>query len=92
MFSDSDKYEVQSAGFRMIDGRSGQLVTQELVNWANIIFVMDEKYDTHLTRLCLFNLGNKKVFVLDIRDVFDRKDPMLRSILIDKLAKHGILR
>lgn len=75
----------------MIDERSGQLVSQGLVDWADKIFLMDEMFDSHLTRLSTgFNLRDKEVVVLDIRDIYARGDKVLIGILRQKLAKYGI--
>lgn len=91
----SGKYEVQSAGFQFCnagkDRVTGQLLRQELVDWADRIFVMDEISDRHLTRLrTRFNVLGKDVVVLDIPDIFDRSNPALTAILRDKLTTHGI--
>ncbi len=91
LFKNSEKYEARSAGFMMISGRSGQVVTQELVNWADNIFVMDELLDGHLRKLKLgFNLSGKQVDVLNITDMFDKEDPFLKNMLSDKLARYGV--
>ena len=82
MFADSDKYEVKSAGFLMFDERSGQLVTQELVDWADQIFLMDEKHDKHLSKLKNgFNIENKTVILLGIPDIYNRGNKNLKRIL-----------
>ena len=87
----SDRYEVQSAGFRMING-SGQLVTQELVNWADRIFLMNEKFDAHLSLLrSNFDLTGKDVIVLDIADIYSRGNAVLIEILKSKLSNHGVV-
>jgi predicted protein tyrosine phosphatase len=89
---DSCKYEAKSAGFIMLDERSGQLVTQELIDWANIIIVMDEKNDCHLTRLIDgFKLRNKVAVVLGIPDTYRPDDPALVVLLEQKLSLIGIL-
>src|SRR3989344_3038528 len=95
LFLNSSKYEIQSAGFNFCkvneDRVTGQILNQKLVDWADIVFVMDETNDRHLTRLRAgFDVQNKDVVVLDIPDVFDRRDPVLSSTLKDKLAVCGI--
>lgn len=91
LFFGSDKYEVKSAGFKMVDERSGQLVSQELVGWADKIFLMDEMLDCHLTRLnSNFNSDGKEVVVLGIPDFYGRGDEVLVKILKARLAYLGI--
>jgi len=93
LFKNSDKYEAQSAGFMMISGTSGQIVTQELVNWADNIFVMDEVRDGHLRKLKSgFDVTGKQVEVLDIQDMYDRGNFILVDLLLSKLASCGVRR
>ncbi len=69
-----------------------QVVTQELIDWADRIFVMDEKYDCHLTKLkSMFNTAGKKIDVLCILDIYDRGDLALVQLLKLRLAEFGIL-
>ena len=75
----------------MVDERSGQLITQELVDWADWIFLMDEKDDAHLSRLrLLFKSEGKNIVVLEISDVYGRSDEILIGILKHKLSLLGI--
>jgi predicted protein tyrosine phosphatase len=95
LFINSSKYKVQSAGFEFYraseDRVTGQILTPELIDWADRIFVMDEIDDLHLTKLnARFNTLNKDVTVLDIPDIFDRRDPLLPATLKSKLAVCGI--
>jgi len=90
LFANSSRYEAKSAGFTMLD-LSGQALTQELINWADRIFVMDEASDRHITKLRAgFDVQNKDVVVLGIPDKYDRKDRNLSAILKKKLTSHGI--
>ena len=90
LLAGSCEYEVKSAGFFMENG-SGQLVTQELVDWADLIILMDEVCDRHLTRLILgFKLDNKPVAVLGIPNRYQPGDPVLVALLKEKLAMIGI--
>lgn len=90
LFVGSNKYEAKSAGI-IKHKLGGQAVRQELINWADIIFVMDEINDRHLTKLCVgFDVGDKIVFVLDIPDKFGRREGILSAMLREKLAGHGV--
>src|SRR3989344_3074461 len=95
LFFNSSKNEVQSAGFNFCkvneDRVTGQILNQKLVDWADIVFVMDETNDRHLTRLRAgFDVQNKDVVVLGIPDKYDRKDRNLSATLKKKLTGHGI--
>lgn len=86
----SCEYEVESAGFIMDKG-SGQLVTQALIDWADIIFLMDEDTDHHLTLLTKnFSLKYKKAIILGIPNIYRPGDPILIRLLREKLALCGI--
>lgn len=89
LFAGRDDYEVQSAGFKQYS-RTGQLVTQDLIDWADRIFVMDENNDHHLSQLReKFDIFDKDIYVLGIPDVYDRGDASLIAILKDKLRGIG---
>lgn len=91
MFACSDKYEVESAGFKMVDERSRQLITQTLVDWADFIILMDEFTDHHFTQLSRFSIrGRKTISVLGISDIYPRGDPNLIALLKERLADIGI--
>mgnify|MGYP001590929593 FL=1 len=86
LFNGSDEYEAKSAGLIEPD-YGGQVVTQELVDWADRIFVMDEINDQHRTRLTrMFEMRGKEVNVLGIPDRYDRGEMALVILLKSKLA------
>ncbi len=90
MLRNSTQYEVRSAGLKQYQS-TGQLVTQELLDWADTIFVMDEAHDHHLTLLRgKFNIKDKKVYILWINDIYPRGDKVLIETLKTKLACFGI--
>ncbi|MDO8536633.1 MAG: phosphotyrosine protein phosphatase, partial [bacterium] len=86
LFKNSENYEAKSAGTSPSAVRP---VSQEIVDWADIIFAMSEKEDGHVTFLKNnFNLSDKPIYDLDISDVYDRNDPKLVSILKKKIANY----
>lgn len=90
LFNGSDEYEAKSAGL-IEDNQGGQVATQELVDWADRIFVMDEVHDRHRTRLMgMFEMRGKEVNVLDIPDKYNRGELALVRLLKSKLAKFSI--
>lgn len=85
LFINSKKYLARAAGSHL-DAK--QRVTQKLIDWAGYIFVMSEGTNGHLSYLRKnFNIGNKRVFDLHIRDMYFRDDPRLKRILMERIAK-----
>jgi len=84
----STHYETKSAGTsRFATVRA----TQELIDWADEVFVMCERTDRHLTYLREhFELGKKPVHDLDLPDFFytRRGEPQLVAELTDRLRPY----
>jgi len=78
-----DNYNTKSAGFDML---SPIKVSRELLEWADIIFVMEEWHRYKLKQL--FPDVKKKVFVLNIPDMFGKMDEELIKILKVKIKKY----
>ena len=90
LFKNSDAYEVRSAGF-IRHSLGGQVVTQALINWADKIFVMDEISDQHLSILRKrFSVIHKRVYVLNILDIYARGNDRLIKLLKSRLTELGI--
>jgi predicted protein tyrosine phosphatase len=56
-------------------------VTPELVEWAELIFVMEKAHQDKLSSEFQRYLGNKRVICLDIPDVYVFMDPVLVRLL-----------
>jgi len=81
------RYEVMSAGTDVDWGDpSERPVTEELVAWADQIFVMAHYHREVLT--ARFPGCERKITVLDIPDVFLRGDPELIALLHKRLIEH----
>jgi predicted protein tyrosine phosphatase len=90
LFSNSRFYEAKSAGTNQ---DAVVRVTQDLIDWADVVFVMSEKEDRHLTLLeSNFNLKDKLVCDLDIPDNYDRDDPELIALLRKKIEEFLLLQ
>lgn len=86
LFRNSKEYEARSAGTSAFAVRR---VTQELIDWADQIFVMSELDDGHLTFLeTHFNLKGKAVYDLDIPDRYRRGSQKLINLLAARLARY----
>jgi predicted protein tyrosine phosphatase len=90
LFSNSRFYEARSAG---TDQDAVVRVSQEMIDWADFVFVMSEKEDGHLAFLeSNFSVKDKPVFDLDIPDDYDRDDPELIGLLRNKIEGFMLLR
>lgn len=78
VFSGRNDLEVSSAG---LDDSCGNPVTPELVEWADVIFVMEHSHRTKLQRLFRPYLKRARVVVLGIPDDYDFMDPALVRLL-----------
>jgi predicted protein tyrosine phosphatase len=75
-------YEVKSAGTWYY---AHKRVTEDMIDWADIIFVMEKN---HVQTLLYLNPKSKdKIINLDIPDIYPRSNPELINILQNKLAK-----
>lgn len=84
LFLNSRKYSARAAGTH-VDAK--QRVTQRLIDWADYVFVMSEGTNKHLSFLRdNFDIRNKNVFDLHVRDMYFRKDPRLKRILLQRIG------
>lgn len=60
-------------------------LTPELVEWADIIFVMEDSHRNKLTSKFSKYLANKRVVCLDIPDEYEYMDPELVRLLRAKV-------
>ena len=94
LFDNSEIYEAKSAGTDVKPEYINSVqINQELLDWADEIFVMSEKEDHHLSYIKEnFVLNNKKVTVLDISNVYNtavtEERDFIIKILKDKLSSY----
>jgi len=83
VFKDREGFEVKSAGtsFNMPNP-----ISAELVQWADKIFVMEEKHKEFIAQK--HPEAKSKIIVLDIEDNYSRDDPQLKAILKEKLESY----
>jgi len=87
LFSGCPGMETRSAGTNPAYGRTP--VSQELVDWADVIFVMNEKNEGHMSYLRdNFDLTDKRVNDLGIEDRYFVNEPELERLLIEKVSKY----
>lgn len=78
LFSGYDGIVVRSAGTQ---SNARLVVGAELVEWADIIFVMEQKHHQKLKEKFPSQLQGKRVVCLDIEDEFEYMDPELVETL-----------
>ena len=79
LFRDYEKYNAKSAG---VGPLTENPVTKEMIDWADIIFVMEGEHKRLLSEK--FS-GPLNIVVLDIPNTFLRHDPELEKVLREKL-------
>ena len=77
--------EVASAG---LNENAESPVTPELLEWAELIFVMEKVHRKRLARKFRAYLNRKRVICLDIPDEYEFMDPTLVSLLRAKVPKY----
>jgi predicted protein tyrosine phosphatase len=85
VFSRRSDLETASAG---ISGDADNPLTAELVDWADVIFVMEKTHRTKLQKSFRANLRSKRVVCLDIPDRYGFMDPALVRLLASRLSRY----
>jgi Predicted protein tyrosine phosphatase len=67
-------------------------VSGDLIEWANIVFVMEKSHRNKVSNKFKDLLKDKKLVCLDIPDNYDRMDPVLIRLLENKVSRHVRLR
>ncbi|MCW0400103.1 hypothetical protein NB688_003573 [Xanthomonas sacchari] len=77
--------ETASAG---VDHDADTPITPELLEWADIVFVMEPAHRNKLSRRFKRHLGRARIVCLDIPDDYGYMDPALVQLLTAKVARH----
>lgn len=85
VFRDHPNLEVKSAG---VSDLSPVCVDRWLLEWAQIIFVMEPHHWQELGRRFREVCSGKKVICLNIPDQYNYMDPALVEILKEKVSRH----
>ncbi|MGH8433266.1 MAG: low molecular weight protein tyrosine phosphatase family protein [Pseudomonas sp.] len=83
LFSIEPNLETLSAG---ISNEAENPLTPEALEWADLIFVMEQAHKRKLTRRFAPHLRGKRVICLDIPDMYAYMDPRLIKLLLDKVC------
>ncbi len=63
-------------------------VTVDLIEWADVILVMEKSHKNKISEEFREHLKNKKVSVLDIPDIYDYMEPVLVQLLEEKVPRY----
>jgi len=85
VFADWPGVETASAG---LNNDAENPLTPELLEWANLVFVMERAHRNKLSSRFRAHLGHQRVICLDIPDEYDYMDPMLVRLLRVKVPPH----
>jgi predicted protein tyrosine phosphatase len=83
VFSEFPGVECASAG---LNNGAENPVTPELVEWVDLVFVMERTHKTKLSREFKQNLRGTRVVCLDIPDKYKFMDPALVKLLNTKVT------
>lgn len=67
-------------------------ISGDLIEWADIIFVMEKSHRNKVSKKFRNLLRNKKLVCLGIPDDYDRMDPFLIRLLENGVSRHVRLR
>lgn len=85
VFADWPGVETASAG---LNNDAENPLTPELLEWADLVFVMERAHRNKLSSRFRAHLGRQRVVCLDIPDEYDYMDPMLVRLLRVKVSPH----
>jgi predicted protein tyrosine phosphatase len=85
IFADWPGIETSSAGISL---DADNPITPELLQWADLVFVMERAHRSKLSAKFKPHLGNKRVVCLDIPDKYEFMDPELIRVLKAKVPGH----
>jgi predicted protein tyrosine phosphatase len=83
MFSGIEGFEVKSAGTSIM---AKNVVTEDLIQWADIIFCMEEKHKRALIEINPLSAG--KIQVLEIPDIYFFGQPELKQLIFSRMENY----
>ncbi len=85
LFSGRRDLEVASAG---LNHESPQPVTAEMLEWADVICVMEKAHLIRMRRRFRQHLNRQRLICLNIPDVYEFMDPALVELLEDRVPRY----
>ena len=85
IYENNIAFNVKSAGTEP----SAQIkITAKLIDWADIIFVMEKKHKQRLTENFPLQTSTKKIIILNIEDDYEYMDPELVDMIKISVSSH----
>jgi predicted protein tyrosine phosphatase len=81
LFKNHPLHHARSAG----SSKARIKITQKLIDWAEVIFVMERKHKEIITGSFRDALNGKEIVVLEIEDIYRFNDPELILVLTNAL-------
>jgi predicted protein tyrosine phosphatase len=78
IFRNNQKHHIKSAG---TDNDARIKITEKLIDWADLIFVMEKRHRERLHEKFRSVTDDKEIIILDIPDDYQYMDPELIEIL-----------
>ncbi len=85
IFADWPNVETASAG---INHDADNPVSPELLEWSDIVFVMESAHQTKLSAKFKSCLANKRVVILNIPDNYKYMETSLIDVLMSKVSRY----
>ncbi len=85
IFKNNQQHIVKSAG---TENEARIKVTEKLVGWADLIFVMEKKHKERLKEKFGSLTDDKDIIILDIQDDYKYMDPELIELLKDSVSPY----
>jgi predicted protein tyrosine phosphatase len=85
IFKDNQKHNVKSAG---TENEARIKVTEKLISWADLIFVMEKKHKERLRDKFPQLIDEKEIVTLDIKDDYKYMDAELIDILQTSFSQY----
>lgn len=85
VFSQYDGIKALGCGINLGANRR---LNAELVEWADVIFVMEQQHERFVSDKFEKQLHDNALICLDIPDIYARMDPQLVKLLTEKVSQH----
>jgi len=85
VFSEYEGVEAIGAG---TNADAATPVTEALIDWADVILVMEKSHRNKISKGFHEQLKNKEVGVLEIPDIYDYMEPVLVQLLENKVPRY----
>jgi predicted protein tyrosine phosphatase len=85
IFKNSQEHQAKSAG---TEATARIKITEKLINWADIIFVMEKKHKDRIEQRFASIIDEKEIIILDIPDEYQFMDEELVDLLKTSISPY----